>query len=97
MTAPTAAARMPIDSWSRSVPAGDPDVVQDRREGVGQEPPLGDEDLAQRDRGREQDRGEEHQPEQVEVARLLGRVEARGDDRDRRRRDEQEHEARRRP
>ena len=68
MTAPTAAAVIPIRSWSSTVPGHDPDVVEDRREGVEQEPPLGDEDLAQRDRRREQDRREQHEPEQVEVA-----------------------------
>ena len=75
-------------------PGDDAPVVQDRREGVEEEPPLGDEHLAQGDRGREQDRREQHDPEQLDVQRLLLRVEAWDDQGRARRRDEQEHEAR---
>ena len=71
----------------------DPDVVEDRREGVEQEPPLGDEDLAQGDRRGEQDRRDQHQPEQLEVQGLRLRVEARRDDRDGRRGEEEQQDA----
>ena len=80
MTAPTAAAKIPSCVVEQHRAGDDADVVEDRREGVEQEPPLGDEDLAERDRGREQDRREQHQPEQVEVEGLRLRVEAGGDD-----------------
>ena len=58
----------------------DPGVVEDWGQRVEQEPALRDQDLAQCDGGREQDGGHEHQPEQVEVERLLRIVEARGDE-----------------
>ena len=61
----------------------DADVVEDRREGVVDEVPLRDQHLAEGDRRREQDRRQQHQPEQVEVAGLVLGIEARGDDPDR--------------
>ena len=68
ITAPTAAALIPIAVVEQQRPAGDAEVVQDRREGVVQELALGHEHLAQGDRGPEDDRRHQHQPEQVEVA-----------------------------
>ena len=59
----------------------DPGVVQERRRPVSHQPVLGDEDLAQHDRGGEDDRGHAHQPEQVDVELALVALEAGGDER----------------
>jgi hypothetical protein len=56
-------------------------VVEQRREAIEEEPALCDQDLAERDRGRKDDRRDEHDPEQVGVEVPLVRPEAGRDDR----------------
>ena len=60
-------------------PDDDPEVVEQRRRAVEEESPLGDEDLAERHRAREQHLGEAHDPEQldVELPRLRRRTRTR--------------------
>ena len=53
----------------------DPAGVQDRCEGIEQEPLVGDEHLADRDRGGEQDGRHAHQPEEIDVQGTGRRVE----------------------
>ena len=65
-TAPTAGAKMPIRS-TRHRPDDDAEVVEQRRRPVEEEPPLGDEHLAERHRAGEQHLREAHDPEQLDV------------------------------
>ena len=58
----------------------DPGRVQDRRERVEQEPPVGDEDLAERDRRREHDLRQAVDPQELDVQVLGRRIEALADD-----------------
>ena len=75
-TAPTAGAKMPICVDQQHRPDDDPEVVQQRCRPVEEEAPLGDQDLAQGHRSREQDLGEAHDPEEVDVQRPRGGIES---------------------
>ena len=71
-TAPQAVATMPYVGSEQHRAQDDPGRVQDRREGVEREPAIGDEDLAERERRREQDLREAVDPEKLDVE-ILGR------------------------
>ena len=58
----------------------DPGRVEDRRERVEQESPVGDEDLAERDRRREHDLRQAVDPQELDVQVLGRRIEALADD-----------------
>ena len=60
-------------------PEHDAEVVEDRREAIAQEALAGDEHLAERERGGEDEGGDEHDPEELDVQRTLDRIEARDD------------------
>ena len=68
-SAPTAGAKIPIGVDEQQRPDDDAEVVEQRRHPVEEEPPLGDQDLAERHRSGEQDLREAHDPEQVDVER----------------------------
>ena len=74
----------------------DPAVVEQGSQPVGEEAAFGDEDLAEHERRREDERGEAHHPEQPDVERLLLRVEA-GCDHGQRLRGEDEQDPRHDP
>ena len=57
-------------------PEHDPGRIQDRRQGVEGEPPVGHQDLAERERGREQDLGQAVDLEQLHVQLPGGSIEA---------------------
>src|SRR5260221_584045 len=63
-------------------PGDDPAGVQDRRERVEKEPAVGDEDLAEDERRREEQLGEARQPEEPDVLASGRRIEVRRDDLD---------------
>ncbi len=71
----------------------DPGRVEDRRERVEQESPVGDEDLAERDRRREHDLGQAVDPQELDVQVLGRRIEALADDAGQPRRGEEDRDA----
>ena len=64
----------------RERPDDDPGAVEDRRQGVPEVAQIGEQDLAERQRRREEDLRHQHDPEEVEVERPLRAGEARCDD-----------------
>src|SRR4029078_3139608 len=66
---------------SEDGPGHDPRGVQDRRQRIEEEAAVGDEDLADTDRRREQDLGEAVDPQQIDIEVACGLVEAHADGR----------------
>ena len=73
---PMATPSMPMRRTQQQRAQHDAQVVQQGSEAVGQEPLAGDEQLAQRERDREHERGEAHLAEQARVQLALLGVEA---------------------
>ena len=75
-TVPRATPRMPSDGLSTTGADDDAQVVEHRRQPVGEEALAHDEHLAERERRREDDRGHAHDPEELGVLGPLLLVEA---------------------
>ena len=90
---PTAVATIPNRLGEQDRPDDDPGRVEDRGERIEQEPAVGDEDLAERERGGEEDLGEAVDPQQLDVERPGSTGRSRADDVGQPRRREEDEDA----